>query len=579
MKTRLFLCLLCFACVLSGQTAIESDYELLKNMTLNGKTYTVYFKSNADKCQFKVGDKETTEFKNSIDVHSFFIFFTTFIKMDFDSGLDVLTITESEKNAITQLITAIKVAEASKKSERDQILGEIDNAKDQYSGELILHEMIKTFKVIEPSHAAIRKYYSHYYTKAVDQGKVSYTLSDTNTCNHKNDTLVLSDATVIFFNNKASTIALNAKLICADGREDNLEFYNYRYSIPVRAFTYYENDSKLILSKYVLTADLPNGQSIEIHANDIFDYRSFGDGRIGNFGFSIANQRLHISNDKKLKRKSNPVKVVQRRFFDFFTGVIYSDLMGLNTKTSNSLVNAQASLLMPMNLGNWAEVSALRQFRVNVIVALNNSFENEARYIGFKDSDKVNHFDLYRKSNLVSVLSLDLMSYESKGWFLTSSFGYNLGFNRTGYQYTKTIDNAADEVSTGQLLSIIHGPYLNFEFRPQDNFGADIMIRLDEMNLNDDDVIDGKNLSEEILVSDRSNSFLAKHNMVNVSANFYWLVNPGKSDGGVYAKVGVAYHTPTEASYPQLMVGYATNLTSFVNRFKVKENTNKPTSN
>jgi hypothetical protein len=577
------LCSIPFLVLGQAANANPPKFQTVDNILLKAKDYSIQVKYTKVDFTLKICDVascyETRPFARTVPNQNLYRAVVNRAKT-IDTSLQDADITSDEKTYLMGLkdrvITFIEKDALSKKPEGEQVLSGIDNAKDQYTGELKLHDIVTNFKVIQPSKAEISTYYEHLY-KASTDGK-SFSLLDSTACTHDNDKVELLDATVIFFNNKASTIALNAVLHCSTGTKEHLEFYNDRYSIPVRAFTYYENASKIVLSKYVLTADLDNGQSIEIHANDLFDFTSFGDGKVGNFGFSIANQRLHVSNDKALKATSNPVKVVQRRFFDFFTGVIYSDLMGLNTNSSNSLVNAQASLLMPMNLGNWSEVSALRQFRVNVNVALNNSFENEARYIGFMNDDKVNHFDLYRKSNLGGALSLDLFSYESKGWFLTWSLGYNAGFYRTGYQYTKTVDNAADEVSTGQLLSITHGPYLNFEFRPQDNFGADIMISLDELNLNDDDVVDGMDFGDSILESDRSNSFLAKHNMVNVSANFYWLLNPGKSDGGVYAKLGLTYHVPTEASFPQLMVGYATNLTSFVNRFKVKEKDPKPTA-
>ncbi|WP_369993224.1 hypothetical protein [Winogradskyella sp.] len=582
------LCLLMFLLpfLLSGQDTSPNStkFQTVDNILLNSKDYVVQVKYTQTDFTLNICNisncYETRPFARTLPSQNLYRAVVNRIKT-IDITLQDSDISDDEKVYLTgmkeRIIAFIEKDERSKKTERDQVLSQIDNAKDQYSGELSLHGEVKNFKVVPPSKAAIRVYYYNSYTENEVDGKKEYTLTDKSACDHKNDKLTLEDATLIFFNNRASTVAINATLTCDDGSEKDLEFYNYKYSIPVRAFTYYRNASSLIMSKYVLTADLEDGNSIEIHANDIFDYKSFGNGTVGNFGFSIANQRLHVSNDKKKYPNSNPVKVVQRRFFDFFTGVVYSDLMGLNTNASNSLINAQASLLMPMNLGNWSELTALRQFRVNVNVALNNSFENEARYIGFADDDKVNHFDLYRKTNLGGTLSLDLLSYESKGWFLTWSLGYNAGFYRTGYQYTNTVENAADEVSTGQLLSITHGPYLNFEFRPQDNFGADIMISLDELNLNDDDTIEGLSLDDGILVNDNSNSYLAKHNMVNVSANFYWLLSPGKSDGGVYARLGLAYHTPTEASFPQLMVGYATNLTSFVNRFKVKDKDNKQT--
>ncbi|PWL38118.1 hypothetical protein DKG77_07440 [Flagellimonas aquimarina] len=373
------------------------------------------------------------------------------------------------------------------------------------------------------------------------------------------------NAVLIFFNNKATTIHVEASI-----GDKTIDLVNGDYSIPIRAFLFYRNVSQLIKYKYHLVGEIEEGIKIKVPVTEIFDYKSIIKGKSGNFGYSVANQKVILSHDDENDGVGSFV-VKQRRFLDFFNAVVYSDLMGFNTENSNSALNAQASLLKPLNLGSWERVSAFRQFRIISNIALSNSFEDENRFIGFTDDEQVPHFDLLRKNNLNAVMSTDLISIEAKGWFSVISFGYNLGFYRTGFRYTNTESSDEDEITNGQLLSISHGPYVGFEFRPQDNFGADLMLSLEKFSLNDRLTLNSRDFRDDIVTDIKDNDFLLNHNIINFSSSFYWLTSPGKSNGGVYARLGVAYHTPTDAIFPQFFVGYATNLTSFVNRFKQKE--------
>ena len=588
MKTFYFSIVFFLLCSYSFSQNEEQEFTLVQvvNVGPNKFDFKVKSEDNSFKmiiCKNNSNCSEEFIYLTTADPNDFFDSVIIQINTELSENYDDTTFIDGKSNddkvkAILEQIKNLNEQNIRQElTEVQNVLRDIDTEKDKYSGQLVLLNNITNFRVNKPSKWKIERYFSHLYNPVEKEvlkanGTSKKTVKDFELIDKESgeyECLNIVNATVAFFNNKASTISVNAILKLKNGKEESLEFYNGDYSIPLRAFTYYGSPRNPFYNRaiYSLKATTENGNEIEVHINDIFDYRSFGDGAQGNFGFSIANQRYFVSNEDNQK---NTVKVVQRRFFDFFTGVIHSDLMGLNTNSSNSLVNAQASILKPMNLGNWAEYTLLRQFRLTTNIALNNSFENEDRYIGFEDTEIINHFDLFRKQNLSTILSLDVFSYESKGWFTTWSLGYNVGFYRTGYQYTD-ITLEKDNTTSGQLISITHGPYLSFEFRPQDNFGADVMISLDELNLNDDDMVNGRSFSNEIIEADQSNKFLVKHNIVNVSANFYWLTNASKSDGGVYARVGMAYHTPTATSFPQLMVGYATNLTSFVNRFKPKE--------
>ena len=548
----LFICTL----IIAQDASDENEFRTVDNISLNGTIYTVKAKYSERDFQLQICDKNncygpTQDFNRKIAPQ---MLSSAVIELAIDSKSDTALVDDSlvtpeEKAYLEQLLDKVNDLIEADKTTVQKLLEAVDEDKD--AAEIVLKKKAK-FLINKPSKLEKRKYF-----KNVDGEHT-----------HEGGELILENAVIVFFNNKASSISVTAT-INSKGKKEEIVLYNYKYSIPLRAFNYYDNASKVVRVKYVLTGQASNGEELEVHVNDIFDYKSVGQKNKGNFGFSIANQRIRLGNGKD---ESNTYKVVQRRFFDFFTGVIYSDVMGLNTENSNSLINAQADLLMPLNLGNWAKLTALRQFMLTSNIALNNSFENDSRFINFSGTDMVSHFDLFEKNNLNATISLDALSYESKGWTSTYSLGYRLGFYRTGFQYAEVQNGAEDVITKGQLLSISHGPYINFEFRPQDNFGADILLSMEEFNINDEVTISGRgDFRDDIIEDDGSNSFLFKHNLVRISTNFYWLTNPGKSTGGIYARVGATYHTATDAIFPQVLVGYATNLTSFVNRFKKSE--------
>ena len=58
--------------------------------------------------------------------------------------------------------------------------------------------------------------------------------------------------------------------------------------------------------------------------------------------------------------------------------------------------------------------------------------------------------------------------------------------------------------------------------------------------------------------------------MFRLNLDLYSKVSPKTSNGGIYGRIGGFYHIETKDFYPQIMVGYATNLSSFINKFKKK---------
>ena len=560
MKIRVlfFLCFISF--LLHSQTAIEGDYTLIDNITINSKSYTIYSKSNANKFQFKVFESgtahETTEYTNDINANTFFNFFTSFLKTKFDSALVVTSLSEKEKNSITQLSAKIQVVERkksdAKRTELENLLVKVEEDKPRFSAKIIMNKIIP-YKM------------RHSNGNSPPSGGNITLFSDVSDDERNDDQPVLEiiEAKITFFNNKASSVYIKAQLKKGAATE-KLIFINNQYSVALRYFNRYGS---------VVSTRTKDGSWITIDYNHVFDYEMDE-----HFNYSIANSEVTLSHVEGSEFK-NEAQVIQRRFFDYFTAVVYSDLMGFNTENANPLLNAQARLLVPLNLKNYRKWSIGRQFNAGTNIALSNSFDNENRFIAVTDDDTVSNFELLKRNNLYGELGLEALTHEAKGWFSHFSLGYKVKFYRTSFRYTQTIENAADMITNRQIISIGHGPFFNIEIRPQNNFGADVTIGLEDLNFSDSNTIANRNFKNDIIVETDKDHFLFAYNMINLNASFYWLTNPESSKGGIYANLGGYFHTDSNSVFPQFMVGYATNLTSFVNRFKVKGSSTKPESN
>lgn len=534
--------------VISQSQTTGEAYRTVDNIQLNGKVFTVKTKYTEWEFLLKLCGSDscsepTQEFGWNIAPQILSRAVIAFAISNVDNDLKESLVTREEHANLDQLLTRVKALVELDKSEQQRLMESIDKGSSGKSGTLILNKELEFM-----------------FDGSNGEGQGN---RGTDSTLH---TLFIEEALVEFFNNKASTIFVRAKW--KNGEEwEKINFLNNRYSVPLRAFNFYTRGNGKVAERhaYQLSAlTMDKKRTISIDVNDFFDYVNRE-----SFNYSVANKTVTLSHGTDGVSEHD---IDQRGFFDFFTGVIYSDLMGVDDGNSNSLLNAQASLLVLMNQKNSMQWTATRQFLTMANIALGNSFNDETRYIGYADEETVDHFDLYRKNNLNAGIWLDLLTYESKGWFLNTSLGYKGAFYRTGFQNTRTVDQGQDVITTGQLYSIGHGPYLNFEFRPQANFGADINISLENLSYNDSKVIDGRDFGKSVLMDTDHNAFLIKHNLINLSANFYWLTSPGQSDGGVYVRLAGTYHTPTSSVFPQVFVGYATNLTSFVNKFKSDTN-------
>lgn len=219
-------------------------------------------------------------------------------------------------------------------------------------------------------------------------------------------------------------------------------------------------------------------------------------------------------------------------------------------------------------------------FSAYASVSLLNGFEDSSRKVLLEDVEveestpfdestedfETDNFNLLVNNNLDAGLQVVPYSYEWKGANTFLHFRYGIRFLRTGIEYNlveKDTTNSEMETPPNvletrdfQVYSLGQEAELLIEMRPQSAVGIDLILGvswLGRTGTNKNDV-----------------NFKTSNNTANLKAiaNIYAFLSPEDSKSGVSVKLGIQYNTGNYRIFPQLMVGYATNLTSFVNKFK-----------
>ena len=177
------------------------------------------------------------------------------------------------------------------------------------------------------------------------------------------------------------------------------------------------------------------------------------------------------------------------------------------------------------------------------------------------------NFNLLLNNNIDAGIRASIATLEWKGASTFVHLRYGLRFLRTGVEYNLNESLTTEDGSTinmlfekrdFQIFSVGQELETNFEIRPQSNIGADLTIGLNWFGAT------GTN-KNDIKFNTTNNSPNLK-----VMANLYALTNPNNRKSGLFFRLGGHYDLGNYDLYPQIMVGYATNLTSFVNRVQTK---------
>jgi hypothetical protein len=523
----------------------KNDFKLVRTVTATSQTDNNDIKNYEVSIKFNAGDtyvlkfcddnylcEATTKFKLTEDKTTFKAKINSFITTKLSetrtiSELDLELLyndcrVESEKTKIKEAIKPFQDTITS-------ILEKIENLETQYSGIVKLNKIIRTYEIVDDP-----------YTLFGFQ-KSSKKLKE-----DKSEKFVIKDAHLRFFNNKLKDVVIVGYL----ENNPDLEFrvLNINYSIPIRSF----NNSKQYLP---ISPNDDDAKKLYININDVFDYD-----KSDSYNYSVRNKEYNL-------KAGESVKIEERKLMDYFTAVIFSDFLGLNNNSTNALLQAEGRIKIPIWISNFRTFSIFNALNADVNATIYNGFDDSSRFIEpleVVDEDGspsfiINNFDYIKNNNVNAGINLGLFNWEWKGLYTEFNFGYGLRYFRSGLRHT-IVNDGVDNVKTYQLNALSHELIANFEIRPQLNFGADLNFAFNWLNARGatDDV-------PIILNQDNNND---DKSVLRVQLNLYSKLNPDKTNDGIYARLGGFYHLGAKDFFPQILVGYATNLSTFVNKFK-----------
>lgn len=412
-----------------------------------------------------------------------------------------------------------------------------ENAKTTYSGQMVLNKKVPLYEYVETKDTTL-----NWRLKKVPVSVQK--LSDKH--------LKVDSVNIRFFNNRADNITIIGSLN-TDDKDKTRVLINRLYSLPLRELNNRSQSN---------TFTDEDNNTYTYYYDDVLDYLPYN-----KYNYAVKNGEIKVVAD-------DSVKVKERKIGDYFTGIFFSDFLGLNTNNSNSLIVAEGRIRIPFNLRNIKRVTWFDNVTAYASVNLFSGFENSSRKVTLDDSSDsdetsetnaalftTDNFNLLKNNNIDAGLHLTPYTFEWKGASTFVHLRYGLRFLRTGVEYNlRTQDSTTApiniELKGFQVFSIGQEAEINFEIRPQSSVGADLSIGLNWFSTagtNKNDV----NFST---TNDEPN--------LKVMANIYSLTNSNDSSAGVYFRIGGHYNLGNHNLFPQLMVGYATNLSSFVNKVK-----------
>lgn len=427
------------------------------------------------------------------------------------------------------------------------IFKKIENAENTFSGQFVINKEVPLYK--------------YKYKKVYDKKKKDSIRIRTKDLEEANTKLIVDSVNIRFFNNRADNITIVGKL--DNDNKNTRVFTNRIYSLPLREFNHREQTNQL---------SNKDGKMLTYYYDDVLDYLPYK-----KFNYAVKNGEIKI-------KEGDSIKAVERKIGDYFTGIFFSDFLGLNTNNSNSLIVAEGRIRIPFNLRNFRLHTLFDNITAYASVNLFSGFEDSSRKIELDDTfddDETseanaqkfttNNFNLLTNNNIDAGILVTPYTLEWKAASTFIHLRYGLRFLRTGVEYNLKEQNTVliDNVSTVQetiverkgfqVFSIGQEAEINFEIRPQSSVGADVTVGLNWFRAT------GTNKNDV--------DFLTTNNSPNIKVmtNIYALTNSEDSNSGVYFRLGGHYNLGNYKVFPQIMVGYATNLSSFVNKLKKED--------
>lgn len=306
----------------------------------------------------------------------------------------------------------------------------------------------------------------------------------------------------------------------------------------------------------------------------------------GKYNYSLQNQEFDIDLSAP---KDSAIKIAQKGVSDFFSGFVYSDVLGLSSTTNNSLFIAEARVFIPFHYRSWGVLTFFDNISFYGRATLLGNADGEGRFTQLKEPYKswtpdrfditkeeapqINSFNLLYNNNFDGGLRFTPLSLEWKGAttflnirlgykFLRTTVNYNLiGLDSVLADTTGNFNTIESNYATNSFQAFSRMLELDLvaRYRPQSNFSADIILGVGWLSER------GTNINDlELNVVNQGALF------IKTMANLYYKVPEKKS--GIACRFGGYTNTFNKYRrvYPVLKIGYATNLSAFVNKLQGK---------
>lgn len=528
-------------------SSAQNDFRFFDNFTANQISYELRVKSDEASKSYKVRIYENdSKYAESISLSTNYdidIFYNTLTQMMSSDSLKKTTafvLTESIKLRWKSTYDNLM-----KDLNKKEVLTELyDKQNIEFSGKLKLKNEIKLKFLSKIKDKKAEEQLLNAIKKAKgtpEESTLQEALKElTQEMDIPDITFKPKNASVRFFNNRLNTIAVQGTI---DGKEYTL--INNKFSVPFR----YTNIPGSILKVQ------HNSSYYALEWNDLFDYNPSE----SEFNYAVKNKSYAINANEEIKIES-------RNLFDYFTGIVFTDFLGVSSE-NNSLLMAEGRVIIPLASRNYRIWNAPQYFEAYLNTSIYNGQEGQGA-VEWSDPtltggspDKISMFEFFKKRNIETGLNYGIGSLEWKNISTIITLDYGINFYRSKLKYIK---DAAGASETFQAYALGHGPKLKFEVRPQVNFGADINIGVMGYNFN--------GFNNSISYPDFKNEVIDQkttlYNMAFLTTNFYTKLNSNETNGGMYFRLAGFYDFKTSEISPQIMVGYATNLTTFINKFK-----------
>ncbi len=552
MKTRILFALLLTNLVINAQ----ENYKFFGNFSYDSIVYEVKILTDESNKSYKVQIcKSKDDYEESVSLSNSYnqdIFFNALIAVMNKPKLVLSPAFDSNKNDIKTQWKGI-YEKLMKELHKKEVLTELyDNQNIEYSGKIRLKKEVTLIPYYDECMITqmLKKEINENGEKSNREVKTELAekLAEFKKDNSNKSIKFITDySSIRFYNNRINTIAVVGKI-----NDKEYTIRNNKFSVPFRFLN--NNKEGSYLQVFI------DGTAYLLNWDDLLDYNPYET----EFNFTVKNKNYKLSSNDE-------VKIESRNLFDYFTAIIFSDFLGLNSSGNNSLLMAEARGIIPLALVNKSQHNLINYFEGFLTTSLYNGQEEGTNFVTWKSDaanggiqDKIVLFEFFKKRNIETGLNFGIYNFEWKGISTNIIFDYGVQFYRTKLRYIKDDQNNTEDY---QVYCVGHGPKIKFEIRPQVNFGADLNIGFLGFNFN------GMNTSGTLrnelksVIEDKP-TFL---NNFYILTNFYTKLNDKESNSGLYFRLGGFYDFDTSDIAPQVMVGYATNLTSFINKFKKKD--------